>query len=217
MNRLLFSGLGAALLALASWRAPARSVRAAPPAPPAPPGLATAVFAGGCFWSMEHPFDQLAGVVSVTVGYSGGHTANPTYEQVSVGATGHLESVRVEYDPTRIGYEKLLDAFWHNIDPLTLEGQFCDFGSQYHTAVFYGDSTQRRLAEESKRRLEARFQQPIVTLIEPAGPFYPAEEYHQHYYKKNPVSYQAYRWGCGRDRRLKALWGADAPAAQAGR
>jgi len=166
---------------------------------------------------MEHPFDQLDGVISVTVGYMGGHTRNPTYEEVSSGATGHLESVQVAYDPTRIGYEKLLDAFWHNIDPVTFEGQFCDFGPQYHTAIFYRDSTQRRLAEASKQQLETsgRFQQRIATVIVPAGEFYPAEEYHQHYYRKNPTRYRLYRLGCGRDRRLKALWGATAPAAEA--
>jgi len=181
---------------------------------PGPP-VDTATFAGGCFWSMEHPFDQLAGVVSVTVGYMGGRTAHPTYEQVSAGVTGHLESVQVVYDPARIGYEKLLDAFWHNIDPVTLDGQFCDLGPQYHTAVFYRDSTQRRLAEESKQRLAGRFKQPIVTQVVPAGEFYPAEEYHQHYYRKNPGRYQLYRWGCGRDRRLKELWGMEAAAAEA--
>lgn len=179
--------------------------------PPTPPTeLATATFAGGCFWSMEHPFDVLDGVVSVTVGYMGGTTPNPTYQQVSVGATGHLESVQVEYDPRKVAYETLLSAYWHNIDPLTLNGQFCDFGSQYHTAVFYRDSTQRRLAEDSKRALESRFQKPITTVILPAGKFYPAEEYHQHYYRKNAISYQAYRLGCGRDRKLKEIWGPDA-------
>ena len=179
--------------------------------------VATAEFAGGCFWSMEHPFDQLDGVISVTVGYAGGHVRDPSYEEVSAGRTGHLESVRVVYDPARVGYEKLLDAFWHNIDPVTPDGQFCDFGPQYHTAIFYGDSTQRRLAEESKRRLEAsgRFKQPIVTEIVPAGEFYAAEEYHQHYYRKNAVRYRLYRLGCGRDRRLKELWGAEAPAVEA--
>jgi peptide-methionine (S)-S-oxide reductase len=176
----------------------------------------TATFAGGCFWSMEHAFDQLDGVVSVTVGYAGGREANPTYQQVSMGATGHLESVQVVYDRRKVGYERLLDAFWHNIDPTQADGQFCDHGPQYHTAVFYRDSTQQRAAEASKRRLEARFAQPIVTAITPAGRFYPAEEYHQHYYRKNPIGYQAYRWGCGRDRRLKEVWGSDAPGAGAG-
>jgi len=177
----------------------------------------TATFAGGCFWSMERAFDQLDGVVSVTVGYAGGRAAQPTYQQVSMGATGHLESVQIVYDPRKVSYERLLDAFWHNIDPTQADGQFCDHGPQYHTAVFYRDSTQHRAADASKRRLEARFQQPIVTAIAPAGRFYAAEEYHQHYYRKNPISYQAYRWGCGRDRRLKEVWGAEAPHAEAER
>ena len=175
----------------------------------APGGYATATFAGGCFWSMEHPFDVLDGVVAVTVGYAGGDDAYPTYATVSVGATGHLESVQVVYDPQKVSYDRLVDAFWHNIDPLTLDGQFCDFGTQYHTAVFYRDSTQRRVAEESKRRVEARFGRPVATVIVLATGFYPAEEYHQHYYRKNPIRYQAYRLACGRERRLKELWRED--------
>ena len=169
----------------------------------------TATFAGGCFWSMEHPFDQLDGVVSVTVGYAGGHEMHPSYEDVSAGRTGHLESVQVVYDPRKVGYETLLDVFWHNIDPLESDGQFCDHGPQYRTAIFYRDAAQRRVAEESKRRLVGRFNQPVVTTIVPARAFYPAKQYHQHYYRKNPISYQAYRLGCGRDRRLKELWGAE--------
>jgi peptide-methionine (S)-S-oxide reductase len=199
------------------------SVGAAPAGRARPPGMgrgsdtAVATFAGGCFWSMEHPFDQLPGVVAVTVGYTGGHTQHPTYEEVSAGGTGHAEAVQVTYDPRRLRYERLLDVFWHNIDPLTRDGQVCDFGSQYRTAIFYHDATQRRLAEESKRGLEAsgRFQQPIVTELVAAGEFYRAEEYHQHYYRKNPVRYAWYREGCGRDRRLKELWGSGAPAAAA--
>src|SRR5919197_1924095 len=177
--------------------------------------LDTATFAGGCFWSMEHPFDQLAGVVSVTVGYSGGRAANPTYDEVSMGRTGHLESVQIVYDPRKVSYAALLDAFWLNIDPLDADGQFCDHGPQYHTAIFYRGAAQQRTAEDSKRRLEARFVQPIVTTVVPAGPFYAAEAYHQHYYRKNPLRSQAYRWGCGRDRRLKEIWGADAPRVEA--
>lgn len=188
------------------------------PAAPVPPDtLAQATFAGGCFWCMEHPFDQLPGVVSVTSGYTGGHLKNPTYQQVSSGTTGHAESVQVLYDPRRIDYATLLEVFWHNIDPLTPNAQFCDHGSQYRSAIFYHDEEQRRLAEESKRRLEAsgRFDRPIVTEIVPASTFYPAEEYHQHYYRKNPIRYKFYRWNCGRDRRLKELWGDQAPAAEA--
>ncbi len=179
--------------------------------------VATATFAGGCFWCMEHPFDELDGVISVTSGYTGGRAKNPTYEEVSAGGTGHAESVQIVYDPGKIGYEKLLDVFWHNVDPLTPDAQFCDHGSQYRTAIFYHDSTQRRLAEESKRQLEGsgRFPQAMVTQIVPAGDFYPAEEYHQHYYRRNPIRYKFYRWNCGRDRRLKELWGASAPPAEA--
>jgi peptide methionine sulfoxide reductase msrA/msrB len=201
--RLLRTGyLVAALIAGAATPAAVHGERAHGP-------VATATFAGGCFWSMEHPFDVLDGVVSVTVGYAGGGDEHPTYQTVSVGATGHLESVQVVYDPRTVSYATLVDVFWHNIDPLTLDGQFCDFGSQYHTAIFYRDTSERRTAEESKRRLEARFGRPVATAIMPATRFYPAEAYHQHYYRKNPFRYQAYRLACGRDRRLKELWGAD--------
>jgi peptide methionine sulfoxide reductase msrA/msrB len=169
--------------------------------------LDTATFAGGCFWSMEHPFDQLDGVVSVTVGFMGGRTVNPSYEDVVTGRTGHLESVQVIYDGRKVGYAKLLEAFWHNIDPFQANGQACDHGPQYQSAVFYRDSLQQRLAEQTKRHLGLRFQREIVTQVRAAGPFYPAEEYHQHYYKKNPVRYGLYRTGCGRDRVLEQIWG----------
>lgn len=169
--------------------------------------LATATFAGGCFWCMQHPFDELDGVISTTAGYTGGHTKNPTYEEVSAGATGHAESVRVVYDPERVSYAKLLDVFWHNVDPLTANRQFCDGGNQYRTAIFYHDESQQRLAEESKRALEKAHGWRIVTEIVSAGAFYPAEEYHQEFYKKNPVRYKTYRFLCGRDQRLKELWG----------
>ncbi len=171
-----------------------------------------AAFAGGCFWCMEHPFDELPGVISVTSGYTGGHKKNPTYEEVSAGGTGHAESVLVVYDPKRISYEKLLDVYWHNIDPTTMNRQFCDVGNQYRTAIFYYTETQKRLAELSKKALEKSkpFKGPIVTEIVPAGVFYPAEEYHQHYYRKNPIRYRFYRQGCGRDKRLKELWGSEA-------
>ncbi|HEY6872120.1 MAG TPA: peptide-methionine (S)-S-oxide reductase MsrA [Geobacteraceae bacterium] len=169
--------------------------------------LATATFAGGCFWCMQHPFDELDGVVSTTAGYTGGHTRNPTYEEVSAGGTGHAESVRVVYDPDRVSYARLLDVFWHNVDPLTANRQFCDAGNQYRTAIFYHDESQRRLAEESKRALEKARGWRIVTEIVPAGEFYPAEEYHQSYYKKNPARYKTYRFLCGRDQRLRELWG----------
>jgi peptide methionine sulfoxide reductase msrA/msrB len=172
--------------------------------------LDTATFAGGCFWSMEHPFDQLDGVSSVRVGFMGGQTKNPSYMDVVQGTTGHLESVQVVYDPSRVGYETLLEAFWHNIDPFQTDGQACDTGPQYHTAVFVRGAEQRRAATVSKQKLVDRFHREIATQILTAGSFYAAEEYHQHYYKKNPVRYGMYRTGCGRDRRLKAIWGNEA-------
>jgi len=171
--------------------------------------LEKATFAGGCFWCMESPFDKLYGVVSVTVGYTGGTKVNPTYEEVSAGGTGHAESVQIVYDPAKISYEKLLEVFWHNIDPTTQDREFCDSGHQYRSAIFYHNEDQKRQAEASRRELEKTkpFRAPIVTEIAAAGVFYPAEEYHQHYYKKNPLRYKYYRTGCGRDRRLKELWG----------
>jgi peptide methionine sulfoxide reductase msrA/msrB len=176
---------------------------------PAPQKTAIATFAGGCFWCMQPPFETLDGVLSTTVGYTGGRTKNPTYEQVSEGETGHLESVQIVYDPSKITYAQLLDVFWHNVDPITPNGQFCDHGEQYRTAIFYHDATQRQAAEESKRQFDAskRFGRPIVTEIVAATEFYPAEEYHQKYHDKNPVRYKYYRWNCGRDQRLKELWG----------
>ncbi len=171
--------------------------------------LDTATFAGGCFWSMERAFDQVPGVVAVTVGYAGGRVPHPSYDQVSTGRTGHLESVQVVYDATRISYARLVDTFWHDIDPTQADGQFCDHGPEYRTAVFYRDSAERRAAEASLRALERRFGKPITTALLRATTFYPAEEYHQHYYKKNPVNYGLYRVACGRDRRLKELWGKD--------
>ncbi len=172
-------------------------------------GLARAIFAGGCFWCMEHPFDELEGVKSTTSGYIGGHLENPTYRQVSSGGTGHTEAVLIVYDPKKIGYKDLLKVFWRNVDPLTSNRQFCDSGSQYRTGIFYHNEEQKRLAEDSKKVLEksGRFSQPIVTEITAATKFYPAEDYHQDYYEKNPVRYAIYRYSCGRDRRLKDLWG----------
>ena len=172
--------------------------------------LAKATFAGGCFWCMEPPFAQLPGVVSVTSGYTGGQKANPTYQEVSAGGTGHAEAVEIVYDPTKISYTRLLDIFWRNIDPLDATGQFCDKGQQYRSAIFYQNDEQKRLAEASKQALErsGRFDQPLVTAIFPAAIFYPAEDYHQHYAQKNPIRYKFYRHGCGRDQRLEALWGA---------
>jgi peptide-methionine (S)-S-oxide reductase len=179
-----------------------------------PAGLAKATFAGGCFWCMQKPYDDLAGVVSTTVGYAGGTKKNPTYEEVSSGATGHAESVQVVYDPAKVSYVKLLDVFWHNVDPLAKNGQFCDHGTQYRTAIFFHDDMQKRAAEDSRKAIEAsgRFKLPVVTEIVPAGTFWPAEDYHQSYYKKNPIRYKIYRSGCGRDARLKELWGESAAA-----
>ncbi len=173
----------------------------------------TATFAGGCFWCMEPPFEALPGVFSVTSGFSGGPEKNPTYEQVSAGLTGHRESIQVVYDAKKITYAKLLDVYWHNIDPTQDDGQFCDRGKQYRSAIFFRGVSQRRSAEESKRAIGAskRLKGPIVTPILPFTAFYPAEEYHQDYYKKNPEHYHAYRTGCGRDRRLREVWGAEAP------
>ena len=175
--------------------------------------LAKATFAGGCFWCMEPPFDRVPGVVSTTSGYTGGTKVDPSYEEVSAGGTGHAESVEVLYDPAKVTYEKLLDVYWHNVDPTVRDRQFCDTGHQYRTAIFTHDETQKRLAEQSKAALEKSkpFKEEIVTEIVPAGRFYPAEEYHQDYYKKNPVRYKFYRYNCGRDRRLEQLWG-QAPA-----
>jgi peptide-methionine (S)-S-oxide reductase len=176
----------------------------------AAPALEKANFAGGCFWCMEHPFDQIPGVASVTSGYTGGQKKNPTYEEVSAGGTGHAESVQVVYDPAKVTYEKLLDVFWHNIDPFAKDRQFCDSGHQYRSAIFYYTEEQRRLAVQSKALLEKEFKKPIVTEIVPASEFYPAEEYHQNYYKKNPIRYKFYRSQCGRDERLKEIWGSRA-------
>ena len=171
-----------------------------------------ATFAGGCFWCMEHPFDEIPGVISVTSGYTGGHKNNPTYEEVSAGGTGHAEAVQVVYDPAKVTYDKLLNVFWHNIDPTTKDRQFCDSGNQYRSAIFYHSAEQQRLALQSKVQLEKikTFKGPVVTEIVQATEFYPAEEYHQQYYKKNPIRYKFYRTNCGRDRRLKELWGSAA-------
>ena len=172
-------------------------------------GLAKATFAGGCFWCMQPPFDKLDGVVSTTAGYTGGHKVNPTYHEVSAGGTGHAEAVEITYDPKRIGYDKLLDVFWHNVDPTDAGGQFCDRGDQYRSEIFTHDDEQKKLAEASKAALEKSkpFKEPIATKIVPATAFYAAEDYHQEYYKKNPLRYKIYRYGCGRDKRLEQLWG----------
>ena len=183
-----------ALLALAPAQAQTRAV---------------AIFAGGCFWCMEPPFDKLDGVLATTSGYIGGTKADPTYEQVTSGRTGHYEALQVEYDPARVSYQQLLDVFWRNIDPLDASGQFCDKGPQYRSGIFALDDSQRATAEASRAALEKSGKLPgrIVTEILPAAKFYPAEAYHQDYYRKNSASYTYYRWSCGRDRRLEKLWG----------
>jgi peptide-methionine (S)-S-oxide reductase len=173
------------------------------------PRYEKATFAGGCFWCMEPPFDELPGVISTTSGYTGGQTKNPTYEQVSAGITGHAESVEVMFDPAKITYARLLEVFWKNIDPITANRQFCDSGTQYRAGIYYHTEEQKRLAEASKKALEdsGRFKQPIVTEIVAATAFYRAEEYHQDYYKKNPIRFNYYKYGCGRAKRLEELWG----------
>jgi peptide-methionine (S)-S-oxide reductase len=178
-------------------------------APIVPPGHAVATFAGGCFWCMEPPYDKLPGVTATISGYTGGRKVNPTYQEVSAGTTGHTEAVQVIYDPKKVSYEKLLEVFWVNIDPTVKDRQFCDSGSQYRTGIFYHDEAQRKAAEASKAAIEKSkpFKEPVVTPVEMAGAFYPAEDYHQDYYRKNPVRYDFYRKGCGRDARLKTLWG----------
>jgi peptide-methionine (S)-S-oxide reductase len=174
-----------------------------------PAATAKATFAGGCFWCVEADFDKIDGVLSTTSGYIGGKVDKPTYEQVSAGRTGHTEAVEIVYDPKRVSYERLVAYFWHTIDPTVKDRQFCDVGSQYRTGIFYHDEAQRRISEASKATLEKSkpFAQPIVTEITAATTFFPAEEYHQDYYKKNPIRYTYYRNGCGRDARLKQLWG----------
>ena len=173
------------------------------------PALAVATFAGGCFWCMEEALDKAPGVVSTISGYMGGHTKNPTYEQVSMGRTGHAEVVQIEFDPGKTSYEKLLEVFWHNIDPTQRNAQFCDHGSQYRAAIFYHNDEQKRLAEASRTVIMKNkpFKEEIVTEIAGAADFYPAEDYHQDFYKKNPVRYKFYKTGCGREARLRELWG----------
>jgi peptide-methionine (S)-S-oxide reductase len=172
---------------------------------PAPTAIAT--FAGGCFWCVESDFDKVPGVVSTTSGYTGGKVANPTYNQVSAGGTGHTEAVRIVYDPAKVTYAQLLDVFWKNHDPHAKDAQFCDHGDQYRAGIYYHDDEQRRLAEASLKKYAALLDGPIHTEIAAAGPFYDAEDYHQDYYVKNPVRYKFYRFNCGRDRRLEQIWG----------
>jgi len=169
-----------------------------------------AIFAGGCFWCMEPPFDKLDGVISTTSGYTAGHQKNPTYKQVSAGVTGHTEAIEIVFDPDKVSYEKLLEVFWLNIDPLNAKGQFCDYGTQYRTGIYYLDEQQQKLAEASLAGIKSKLNKPIATEIKAATQFYPAEDYHQNYYQVNPVRYNYYRWSCGRDQRLQELWGEQA-------
>ena len=198
LSTMILSTMVAAGMALAPASAPAQTPAAT---------TAKATFAGGCFWCMEADFDKVPGVISTTSGYTGGTTVNPTYMEVGSGRTGHAESVEVVYDPAKVTYAQLLDAYWRDIDPLVKDRQFCDVGNEYRTAIFVHDAEQRRLAEESKKRVEAQLKAPIYTEIVAASAFYPAEEYHQDYYLKNPVRYKYYRWSCGRDQRLEQVWG----------
>jgi len=200
MQHLLSSLVGLALLATVSGEPSLSRAEDAQPL--------KATFAGGCFWCMQHAFDKVNGVVSTKVGYTGGHKKNPTYKEVSWGNTGHAEAVELLYDHARISYAELLEVFWHNIDPTTRNSQFCDQGSQYRSAIFYHNDEQKKLAEQSRKKLldSGKFE-TIYTEISPAGTFYPAEEYHQKYYQKNPLRYKFYRYDCGRDSRLRELWG----------
>jgi peptide-methionine (S)-S-oxide reductase len=170
-------------------------------------GQAAAIFAGGCFWCVEEAFDKVPGVVATTSGYTGGTAENPTYRQVSAGGTGHFEAVKVEYDPAQVSYEQLLDTFWKNVDPFDAIGQFCDKGESYLSAVFVQNEEEKRLAETDKQEISAKFAMPVATAVLPQAQFYPAEDYHQDYYTKNPAQYKYYKWGCGRAQRLEEIWG----------
>jgi peptide-methionine (S)-S-oxide reductase len=201
----LAAALGAATLVGAQSSPNTPSAASATP----PAGTAVATFAGGCFWCVEADFDKVPGVISTTSGYTGGSVSNPRYEDVAAQRTGHAEVVRIVFDPARVSYETLLQKYWRSIDPTTKNRQFCDSGTPYRTAIYTHDAAQAAAAQASLAALEKNkpFPQPIVTTIEPAGPFYAAEEYHQDYYKKNPVRYNYYRMSCGRDARLQQLWG----------
>ncbi len=194
MKKFLIAGVLALSTALAAGGASAQK-------------LATAIFAGGCFWCVESDFDHVPGVVKTVSGYTGGKTDNPTYKQVTYGDTGHREAVEITYDPSRISYEKLLTVFWHSVDPTDGGGQFCDRGVSYRSAIFVQNDDERRLAEDTRRQAEKDLKRDIATTVETASAFYPAEDYHQDYYTKNPLRYKLYRWNCGRDQRVRELWG----------
>ncbi len=197
-----------ALLGLQMMREGA-GVKAAQPV--VAPGTEVAILAGGCFWCVEADFDKVPGVISTTSGYIGGRTANPNYREVSNGGTGHAEAVKIVFDPKRVNFDRLLYVFWRTVDPVTKNAQFCDYGDQYRTAIFYGNEAQKLNALASKAALEksGRLKRPVVTEIVAAGPFTPAEDYHQNYYQTNSFRYNLYRFNCGRDARLKELWGAE--------
>ena len=196
-------------IAAISFSAAGLAAAQAQPSPGAKPATARATFAGGCFWCMEEVYDKVPGVIATVSGYMGGQSKNPTYEQIGTGRTGHAEVVQVEYDPAKVGYAKLLEVFWRNIDPTQKDAQFCDQGSQYRSGVFYHDEEQKRLAEASRLALQKNkpFRGEIVTEITQASQFYPAEGYHQDFHQKNPTRYKFYKSGCGREARLQQLWG----------
>jgi peptide-methionine (S)-S-oxide reductase len=202
------SGLVAACGSVAPSTTTAASTSSEQSAPATPANTAKAIFAGGCFWCMEKPFDELDGVIATLSGYSGGRVADPTYELVGAGGTGHYEVVEVTYDPAKVSYSQLLDVYWRQVDPYDDRGQFCDKGESYRPAIFVATPEEEAAALASKQRVEASLQRSVVVPIKPARTFYAAEEYHQDYYKKNPVRYAYYRNGCGRDARLRAVWGA---------
>ena len=210
--RVLIAAAASLVIGIATAGVSAQTKQETPSAAVRPPATAIATFAGGCFWCTEADFDKVDGVISTTSGYIGGKTANPTYDSVSAGATGYAEAVEVVFDPSKVTYSKLLEYYWRTIDPTTKDRQFCDSGSQYRTAIFTHDEQQRALAEASKKALSNNkpFREPIVTEIVDATRFYPAEDYHQNYHTKNPVRYKFYRANCGRDARLKQLWGPQA-------
>ena len=198
--RLLMAALW--LLAMGGWAG------AADPPTGKKTEIRTAIFAGGCFWCIEADFEKLPGVLGAESGYTGGHTVNPSYEQVSAGNTGHTEAIRVSYDPQKVSYPQLLDYFWRHIDPTVKNRQFCDIGTQYRSGIYWQNEDERKAAESSRDALLASGRLPrIETEIAAATPFYPAEEYHQDYYRKNPIRYAYYRQGCGRDARVKQIWG----------
>ncbi|MCG3775057.1 MAG: Peptide methionine sulfoxide reductase MsrA [Nitrospira sp.] len=203
MRRQITRVLTVAVLLIGAWNVQSTSLAAADAT------SGKAYFAGGCFWCREEVFEKVEGGLSATSGYMGGTVSNPTYEEVSAGRTGHTESVELVYDPAKVSYQKLLDAFWHNVDPITANAQFCDHGSQYRSAIFFRTDEEKRASDSSKQSIEQsrRFKEPIVTQIVMAQQFYPAEEYHQDFYKKNPIRYKLYKYNCGRAQRLEELWG----------